>query len=428
MPKESSGAGGLLRRNDDFRRLWTADSLSRVGTQVSALALPLAAAQTLDASTLEMAMLTALQTIAFVVIGLPVGAWVERMRCRPLIIVADLGRALVLATVPVAALLDVLTMWQLYVVALTGGVFTVFSDVAFQSYVPAVVDRQFLVEANSRIEANRTIATTTGPVLAGYLVQWLTAPIAVVVDAASFLWSSAWVAGITTAEAEPARAPGTRLGQQIAEGLRFVFAQPVIRALACYNGTAMLLYSAQGAVEVLFLLRDVQVPASTIGLLFAGGSLGSLLGALCSPRLTRAIGRHRALPLYAVIAGLGALLLPVTSDGWRLALFSISAAVSGFCLIAYNVVQISLRQELCPPHLLGRMSATMRTVSSGAAPLGALVGGALGTWLGIRPTLWLTAAGASLASLWLLPIARSTDLPSERLFRDGIPVSAPPEH
>jgi hypothetical protein len=224
-----------------------------------------------------------------------------------------------LASIPVAALLGVLTIGQLYAVALIVGVCTVFYQVAYQSYVPAIVDRPYLVEANSRLEANNTVAATAGPLLAGVLVQRLTAPVAIVVDAASFLWSAAWVGAIDSAEPAPAPpAPGVRLRRQVAEGLRFVFRHPVLRPIALFNGTAMTFYAAAAALEVLFLLREVRVSATVIGLLFAGGSAGGILGALCAARLTRAIGPHRALRWYAILGGLGALLLPLTTDGWRL--------------------------------------------------------------------------------------------------------------
>jgi MFS family permease len=409
MGTGSIAAGGLLRRNVDFRRLWIAGGISQVGTRVGLLALPLAAAQTAHATTFEVAVLTALQTVAFVVIGLPVGAWSDRMRRRPLLIVGDLGRAVVLATVPAATLLGVLTIWQLYAVALAAGVLTVFFDVAHQSYLPVLVGRQLLVEANGRMEANRTVAATAGPTIAGYLVQWLTAPVAVAVDAVSFAWSSAWIAAIRMPEPQPAPAAGTRLGRQIAAGLRFVFDDPVLRAIVSCGSTAMMFYAAQDAIEILFLLRVVHLSPATIGLLFSAGGVGSVLGALCAARLTRAIGRYRALVLYVVVSGLGGLLVPLTNGGWRLGFFAVGTAVSGFCLVAYNIVQVSLRQTMCPDHLLGRMNATMRTIMWSITPLGAILGGLLGTWLGLRPTLWISAVGALLASLWLVwsPITRS---------------------
>lgn len=405
-----------------------ADGLSQLGTQVSVLALPLAAAQTLHASTLEVAALAALQTVAFVVLGLPVGAWSERMRRRPVIVIADLGRAAALGSIPLAALLGMLTIEHMYVVALSIGVFTVFFQVAHQSYVPAIVHRRDLLDANSKLEANRTVAATAGPMVAGCLVQRMTAPIAVAIDAVTFLWSAAWVARIKTADPRPALKPGARLLQQVAEGLRFVFRDRALRAIALFNGTAMTFYAAQGATEVVFLLRDVQVSASMIGLLFAGGSVGSLLGALCAARLTRAIGKYRALPLYVIVASLGALLLPLTTEDWRLALFPLGAAVSGFCLIAYNIVQISLRQATCPEHLLSRVNATMRTITTGVMPLGAMLGGLLGTWIGLRPTLWVTAVGALLACAWLIGVATAPAGGRPRESPDNAPAGATSAH
>jgi MFS family permease len=402
MVTGSIAPGGLLRHHVDFRRLWIAGGISQVGTEVGMLALPLAAAQTAHASTLQVAVLAALQTVAFPVIGLPAGAWSDRVRRRPLLIVADLGRAAVLVTVPPAAVLGALGIWQLYAVALLAGLLTVFFDVAHQSYVPVLVGRHLLVEANGRLETNRTVAATAGPTVAGYLVQWLTAPVALAVDAASFVWSAAWISAIRTPEQPPTPTAGSRLREQIAEGLRFVFDDPMLRAIVSCGSTAMMFYAAQGAIEVLFLLRVVHVSPAAIGMLFSTGGVGTVLGAFCAARLTGALGGYRALVLYVVVAGLGGLLVPLTAGGWRLGFFAVGVAVSGFCLVAYNIVQLSLRQAICPDHLLGRMSATMRTIMLSVTPLGAVLGGVLGTWLGLRQTLWICAIGALSASLWLV--------------------------
>ncbi len=320
---------------------------------------------------------------------------------------------MLLASIPAAALFGILTIWQLYVVALVVGVCAVFFDVAYQSHLPSLVERGSLLEANSRLEVNRGAAAAAGPLLAGYLVQWLTAPVAIAVDAVSFLWSAAWIGTIRTVEPAATPVPGTPLRRQIAEGLRFVRADPLLCRIAVYNGVAMTCYSAQSALEVIFLVRVVHASPATIGLLFAGGCVGNLLGAICAAPLTRTLGRHRALPIYVLLGGGAALLLPLTGDGWRLALFSLGMALSGFCLVAYNVVQMSLRQEACPPHLLGRVSATMRTITAGVRPVGALLGGLVGTWLGVRSTLWITAAFALAAGLLLLGTA-ATDVDRAR--------------
>jgi MFS family permease len=402
MATDSTAPVGLLRGHADFRRLWIAGGISELGTQVGMLALPLAAAEAAHASTLQVAVLTALQTVAFVVIGLPAGAWSDRMRRRPVLVAADLGRAATLLTVPVAALLGAPSIWLLYTVAVVTGVFTVFFDVAHQAYVPVMVGRHLLMEANGRLEINRTVAATAGPTLAGYLVQWLTAPVALAVDAASFVWSATWIAAIRGPEDRPAPAAGTRLRHEIAAGLRLVFGDPILRALVMCGSTAMLFLAAQAAIEIVFLLRVVHASPATIGLLFSAGGVGTVLGALCAASLTRAVGQYRALALYVVVAGLGGLLLPLTGGGWRLAFYAIGSAVSGFCVVAYNIVHVSLRQSICPDHLLGRMSATVRTIMWSVTPVGGVLGGLLGTWLGLRQTLWICAIGALSASLWLV--------------------------
>jgi predicted MFS family arabinose efflux permease len=258
------------------------------------------------------------------------------------------------------------------------------------------------------LETNRTVAATVGPTVAGYLVQWLTAPVALAVDAASFVWSAAWISAIRTPERRPVRVAGARLRAEIAEGLRFVFGDPVLRAMVFCGSTAMTFFAAQGAVELLFLLRVVGVSPVAIGVLFSTGGVGGVLGALSAARLTNVLGRSAALVLFVVVAGLGGLLIPLTAGGWRLAFFAVGTAVSGFCMVAYNIVQVSLRQSICPDHLLGRMSATMRTIMLSITPVGAVLGGVLGTWLGLRQTLWICAIGALSASLWLIrsPIIR----------------------
>ena len=417
MVTEAEVRGGLLRHHRDFRRLWIGDGISQLGTRISALALPLLAVVTLHASTMQVAVLTALESVAFLVLGLPAGAWSDRMRRRPVLITGDIGRAVALATVPIAALFGVLTIWQVYLVALIVGVFTVFFDIAYQSYLPALVGREHLVEGNGRLETNRTVASTAGPTVAGYLVQWLTAPVAVAVDAASFLWSASWIAAIRAPEDTPRPPEQARLRQQIGEGLRFVFGHPILRAITLTGTTAVVFYGAQGAIVVVFLVRELQLSAGTVGLLFSASSIGTVLGALFAARLTRLIGQRRALVTYVLAAGVAGLLIPLAANGWRLAFFAVGLALVGFFIVAYNIVQVSLRQTVCPDHLLGRMNATMRTIMWSTMPLGAVLGGLVATSIGLRPTLWITAVGALLAGLWLVfsPVTRtriSSELPN----------------
>ncbi len=406
MATESPPRAGLLRHHADFRRLWLGEGISLVGTQVSLLALPLVAVTDLHASTFEVAVLTATEMVAFLFLGLPAGAWSDRMRRRPVLIVGDLGRVVILASVPLAALAHVLTIWQLYVVGLAAGVCTVFFDIAYQSYLPALVGRDRLVEGNAKLETNRTVAGAVGPTVGGFLVQGLTAPIAVAVDALSFAWSAAWIAAIRTPEAAPRPAARPRLRTEIGEGLRFVFGHPILRAITLCGATAVVFYGAQGAIVIVFLVREVQLSPGAIGVLFSISSAGTILGALSAAWLTRALGQRRAMVVYVVGAGLAGLLIPLTAGGWRLAFFALGAGLVGYFIVAYNILQVSLRQTVCPDHLLGRMNATMRTTMWSTTPLGAVLGGLLGSSLGLRPTLWIAAVGALLASPLLLPIMR----------------------
>lgn len=394
----------MLAQYPDFRRLWIADGLSQLGTQVSALVIPLLAATALHASTWQVALLTTFQTLPFLLLGLPAGAWLDRMRRRPVLVTADLGRAVVLGTVPLAAALGAITLGHLYAVALANGVLTLFFDVAHRSYLPSLVARDHLVQANSRLEANRTVGWSAGPTLGGYLVQWVGAPLTILGDTLTYLWSAGWIASIRTREPGPPPVRDRHLRREIAEGLRFVLGSPAIRTTVLFGAAANLSIAVTIPIEVLFLLRTVGLAEGTIGLLLTVSSLGSVAGALAAARISRRIGQYRTL----VVAGLGigafTLLIPLTAPGARLAFFAAGGAASAFCIMVYAVVSISMRQALCPDHLMGRMNATIGFLLWGTMPLGGLLAGALGSAVGLRATLWLTATGLVVAGLgqWLL--------------------------
>ena len=275
-----------LFHHRDFRRLWIGDAVSQLGSQVSFLALPLVAVNTLHATAFEVGALTACETAAFLLVGLPAGAWCDRVRRRPILIAADIGRALTLGSVPVAALMHKLTIAQLFVVALLTGVLTVFFDVAYQSYLPELVSNDQLVDGNGKLEATRAVSQIAGPSLGGFLVQALKAPYAVAADALSFLWSAAWVTAIRAREPEPAKPEQRNLGKEIGEGLRFVLGHPILRKIAGCTGSFNLCSSATFALEILFLVRFVHLSPGGIGLLFSVGSVGALLGALTSGRIS----------------------------------------------------------------------------------------------------------------------------------------------
>jgi MFS family permease len=407
-------AKGALRRHRDFRLLWGGETVSEMGSQVSLLAIPLLAVGTLHATPFEMGLLTAASTAAFLIVGLPAGVWVDRLRRRRVMILGDLGRVLVLGSVPIAYAVGRLTLLQLFIVTLASGILTVFFDVAYQSYLPSLVGREHLVEGNAKLTGSAQVAAVAGPSIAGGLVQAIGSATAVAVDSASFLVSAAAIGAIRAPEPTPALSENLKLARGIAEGLHFVFGNALLRAIAATTATANLFAGIAAAVEILFLVRQVHASAGVIGLLFAMGGIGGVLGAFAAGPVARRFGGGRATILGITASG-GALLIPLTMPGAGLLAFGFGMFFIGFSAVVYNINQVSFRQSLCPDRLLGRMNATMRFVVWGVLPIGALIGGALGAVFGLRTTLWVGALGQAFAGIWLLasPMRTLRDFPDE---------------
>ncbi|NUP77103.1 MAG: MFS transporter [Nonomuraea sp.] len=399
-------------RDRDFRRLFLADAASQAGVQILMLALPLVAVSALRASPFETGVLAMCQTLAFVVIGLPAGALVDRMRRRPVMVAADLARALALASVPVAWAFGALTIWQLYAVALVLGCFTVFFDVAYQSYLPRLVGRDRLVQGNSALEVVRTVAQLGGPGAGGFLIQLLTAPFALVATVAGFAWSALCLGLIRKPEPRQAAAGG-HLTNEIAQGVRFVLGHPLLRRVAGCTATANLFSSMAQPMILLLLARELGLGAGTIGLLMATGGLGGLAGALVAAKVARRIGQGPAIWLSIALPAPLMAVLPWMEADWRLALFALQEFAFGAGSVVYNVTQLSFRQAVTPEPLLGRMNATMRFLVWGTLPLGGLLGGVLGEAIGVRATLLAAALGGCLAFLWVFasPMRTMRDLP-----------------
>ncbi len=405
--------GGKLTGQPAFRRLWIGQSISELGSQVTTLALPLAAVLALHASTFQVGLLTTAGFAAFLLVGLPAGAWVDRLRRRPVMIAADAVRAVALASIPVAYGLGVLTLGQLYVVTFVAGVATVFFDVAYMSYLPGLVGLDSLVDANGKLQATASLARVGGPSVAGFLVGTLGAPVAFLADAASFVVSVGSLAAIRHGEPPPERTGRRRLRAEMAEGIAFVVREPILRMIAGCTSTWNLFSSAIYAITVVFLVRQVHLGAATIGLIMSAGAVGGLIGGLSASLLRRRLGSARIIWVSAVVTAPFALLIPLTYPGARLACFGVATFVTSFGSVVYNVSQASFRQLLCPPRLLGRMNATVRFIVWGTLPLGGLLGGTLGGWLGNRGAIWVCAAGVTLAPAWLLlsPLLRLRDTP-----------------
>jgi MFS family permease len=396
--------GGPLWRNGDFLRLWSGQTISQFGSQISGLALPLLAILVLDASAFEVAALGVAEFLPFILFSLPVGAWVDRLRRRPILIVADWGRAVALASIPVAYVLDSLSITQLYVVGFIVGVFTVFFDVAYQSYLPSLVEREELTDANGKLEVSRSAAQTAGPGVAGILVAILTAPYAILVDAVSFVASALFVSSIRLRESvDPAESEKReRLRSEIADGLRFVLRHPIMRPSLVYVALVNFFSNLVFSIYIVYAVRELDLSPATIGLIGSLGNVGLLLGAVVAPRLATRFGVGPVLIAVAAASGFSLWLVPLARDGLVIPLLVASGVMFGFCAVVYNVVGISLVQAITPDRMLGRMTASRRFVVFGVIPLGMLAGGTLGTSLGLRETMWIGAVGSSVCFLALL--------------------------
>ncbi|MEV0265628.1 MFS transporter [Streptomyces sp. NPDC050617] len=397
-----TAAGGLLRHRD-FRHLLSGAAASQVGAQVTLVALPLVAVLELDAPAFQVALLTAAETAAFLLVGLPAGAWVDRMRKLPVLIRADVVRAVAMASIPAAAVTGFLTMAQLYAVALITGVATVFFDVSHQSYLPQLLPKERLVAGNGALETVRSSAQVAGPGLGGGLVQLLGAHLAIVADAIGYAVSALFLLAIRHKEPAP-RAEGadTSLRAEIGEGLGFVLRQPLLRVIVMTTGLGNFFSALLLSVQTVFLVRVLDLPPAAIGLMLSSSAVGGLAGALCAGRLARGLGQARIIWLSALVSGPFALLWPLAGHGAAAALFAVGSAVVFFGAVVYNVAQVSFRQLLCPPRLLGRMNATMRFLVWGTMPLGALAGGAVAGAYGARTAVWVCAIGFLAVPLPLL--------------------------
>lgn len=404
---------GLLR-DHDFRLLFTADTISQVGTQVTLLALPLVAVLALSATALEVGILAACETAAFLLVGLPAGALVDRLRRRETMIVADVVRAVLLASVPLAWWLDTLRMPQLYVVGLLCGVCTVFFDVSYQSYLPFLVGKEHLVEGNARLELVRSTSQIGGPTVAGGLVNLLGGPWSIATDAVSYLFSALFLWRIRKIEERPVRKADRHLGREIMEGLRFVLGNRLLRAISMCTATGNLFGSIFNAMLIIYFARDLALSPAVIGLWFSVTGLGALAGAFLVGPFVRWFGQGPAMWISMLGASLGELLVPFADAGWRLWLAALGSTLFGVGVVVYNVTQVSFRQTITPDDLLGRMNATMRFIVWGTLPIGGLVGGLLGTVIGVHQTIWVACAGSliSVVPLVLSPLRKLRELTS----------------
>ncbi len=404
-PVADDTTAASLWRHRDFMRLWAAQTVSLFGSQVTTLALPLTAALTLKATPAQMGILGAAQFAPFLLIGLFAGVWIDRRRRRPVMIAADVGHAVLFALIPALALLHALRIEQVYAIAFLAGTLTLFFDVAYTSYLPSLVARERLSEGNAKLEGSAAVAELAGPGVGGVLAQLFSPPLALVVDAVSFVFSALSLRTIRVAEPEPApHARDDGVWRDIGQGLRVLLGNRLTRATVSAAATLVLCSSIGSSVFVLYLTRALHLPPALVGLVYLASGLGSFPGTVVCDKVTRRLGVGRAI-VVAAFAMSGARLLILAASGPQLvalAILMVAEALAGFAAIIWDINQLSLRQGLTPQHLLGRMNASFRFIVWGMMPLGALLGGFLGAQIGLRPTLAVSVIGGLLAPLWVL--------------------------
>lgn len=404
-----------LWRHRDFLLLWGGQTVSDAGSAITTLALPLLAVTLLDASTFQVSLITFLTYLAYLLITLPAGVLVDQVRKHGLMMWCDLLRALLVGSIPLVAALWHATLGQIYAVALLGGVLSVFFDVSYQSYVPTLVQGEQLVDANGKLGTTNSIAALLGPSLGGALVGLIGASKAVAVDAGSFLLSALSLILIRTPEARPdGRAAHVGFRAAMGEGLRFVLGHPILRRIMLCTATANLFGSLYQAIEVVFLVRTLHASPTVVGLVFSLGAVGGVVGGLTAGAIARRVGTARVIWLAMIAPAPVYVLIPLSRPGWGVLMFAVGNIAFSFGALLYNTAQLSYRQRICPPELLGRMNASVRWIVWGTLPVGSLLGGALGTWIGLRPTLWVGVAGTATAGLFVYfsPLRTLRDVPA----------------
>jgi MFS family permease len=406
-----------LWRHADFLKLWSGQTISIFGTLVTRFALPLIAALMLGAGPAQMALLSAAEILPGLVLGFFVGVLVDRLRRRPMLIAVDLGRALVLGSIPVAALLGSLHLLQVYLVALTVSVLNVCFTVAYPAYLPTLIRREQLVEGNAMLEASASVAEVAGWSVAGMLVQVFSAPLAILVDSATFLVSACSILAVRAREPRPAP-PNERLhvGREALHGLRFTVSDPTRRALVGAGALDELFGNALGVVIVLYLVRDLHLPPALMGATFAVGGVSAFCGATLAAPVTRRLGLGRTMLLVAILDAPFAFFIPLASGPvFVVSLLLVMAQLGDGLRTLYQINRLSLLQAVTPARLQGRLHATIAVLEGAATLGGILLGGALGTAIGLRPTLFVACTGHLLGLLWLTlsPVRRLRELPSQ---------------
>ena len=407
---------GGLWRHADFLKLWSAESVSQVGSQITGLALPLVAVIVLDVSPFEVSALVVIEFLPFILFAIPAGVWVDRLRRKPILVIADLGRAVLLGSIPIAYAFDALYLGQLYVVGFLVGICTVFFDVSYQSYLPSLVAREQLVEGNSKLEVSRAGAQIGGPGAAGGLVSAIGAPAAIVLDALSFVVSAVFLFTIRKPEVLPVREEGAPKPSMLAEakeGLRYVLGNRYLRAISICTATSNFFWSLSGAILIVYAVRELHMSPALIGIVFSVANAGPLLAALTTNKVFARIGVGRTILVTSVMFSCAAFFFPLAPQDSPAPFFIAGGILGGYGAVAYNITQVSFRQAITPERLQGRMNSVMRFIVWGVIPIGTLLGGAIASTIDLRAAIWIGAIGNALAFLPVLlsPVRTLREMP-----------------
>ena len=404
MPRLRRPTGGLWS-HPDFIKMWTGQSVSELGSQVSQLAIPWLAAVGLHASPIAFSLLGVLGFLPFILFALPAGVWVDRLLRRQILIVGDAARAVLLGIIPILWAFGVLQIWHLLVLQFVIGIFTVFFDVAYQSYLPALIEREHLVDGNSKLQLTVSVAQVAGPSLSGGLIAAITAPYAIVVDAASFVVSTLFMVRMRHRENVRERADGEphpKMWPQVKEGLAWVLGNRNLRQIAGCTGTSNFFTTMAFTILILYAVRVLHLSSVEVGAIFAVGSIGSILGALLANKLGKTLGVGNTIVACAVMFSVSTLAFPLAPTSFPLPVLMLGTVLGGFGGVAYNITQLSYRQAITPERLQGRMNAATRWIIWGTIPLGTLTGGVIAQTFSLRTALWVGAIGGAPTFLWVL--------------------------
>jgi MFS family permease len=394
---------GSLWQHANFLKLWAGQTASLFGSQITVLALPLLAANVLQATPQQMGILGFVQYVPWLLVGLFAGVWVDRLHRRPIMLTADIVRVILLSLIPLTAMLGLIRIEYLYLVGFLVGICNVFFEIAYMAILPSLIARDQLMEGNSKLQASISASEAGGPGLAGVLVQAISAPLAIGLDALSFAISALSLAWIKVQEFLPTTSSKhPPVLNQAWKGLRLSLRHPLLRGFIGCSTTGNLFIDIHLAVYVLYLVRELDLSPAIIGLVYTFGGVGGVIGASIADRLTRSLGTGRAIVLSQLCHGLCMTALPLVALLQpTVPLLAFVHAVWGLTSATYAVPALSLRQAITPDHLQGRVTASQRVLTFGVSPLGFLIGGFFGTWIGLWPTLIVAGVGLIFSNLWL---------------------------